>query len=206
MLCDALTSCCCCYCCPGKLSVICQQLDLPDSQQAAAVLLRYPYLACYSAAYLQQPQQQIEQLREESPLAPLKSKAREVLRAKPWLLTLGSSVSTDPQHSITGRLQLLDQLAELGPSWRDAVANWAASSSGDVAAVLAESEFVARVQWLLQQQPAAAAPVDGVGLYGLLLMRAARFERRYPGFLAQQQEQKEARGVAQSAAGQAAVE
>uniref|UniRef100_A0A383W8V6 Uncharacterized protein n=1 Tax=Tetradesmus obliquus TaxID=3088 RepID=A0A383W8V6_TETOB len=174
-----------------KLKVLQEQLALQDANAAAAVMRQHPYLASYSAAALQQPLQHLQQLDDSSPLADLKPKAAEVLRAKPWLLTLGGDAAAGPERSLAGRLQLLDQLAGISDSWRAAVSALAGSSAADVAAVVGSSGFVERVQWLLQQRPEQPPAKEEVGgLYGLVTMRLARFEMRYPGFVAQQKERQ----------------
>jgi hypothetical protein len=177
-------------CAADKLQVLQEQLGLQDNAAAAAVMRRHPYLASQSTAAVQQPLQQLHQLADSSPLKLLKSKAAEVLRAKPWLLTLGGAAAADgPQRSLAGRLQLLQQLAEISDGWRLAVEALAGSSAEDVAAVICDKDFVKRVQWLLQQQPAQPPAKEEVsGLYGLIMMRSARFEMRYPGFIEQQTE------------------
>jgi hypothetical protein len=186
---------------------------LESSTEAAAVLQRHPYLAGHSAAALQQPLQQLQQVADgvlstasaeealsgmqPSPVAGLRSKAVGVLRANPWLLTLSSEAAAGPQRSLAGRLQLLQQLAGISDSWREAVAALAGKPAGDVAAVIGHSNFVARLQWLLQQRPAqppakTADSSEVLGIYGLVTMRQARFEMRFPGFVAQQAEQQAA--------------
>jgi hypothetical protein len=128
----------------------------------------------------------------------LKSKEVEVLRAEPRLLAIGSDAAAGPHRSLAGRLQLLLQLAGISDSWRAAVAALAGQPAGDVAAVIGHREFVARLQWLLQQRPeqppaqAAAHGGGGLGLYSLVTMRQSRFEMRFPGFVAQQAEQQAA--------------
>jgi hypothetical protein len=222
---------CCCRttCLAGKLLVVQEQLGLESSQEAAAVLRRHLCLAAHSATALQQPLQQLQQAADgllpttsadasspraafsnaqsPSPLADLKSKAVEVLRAEPRLLTLGSNAAAGPQWSLAGRLQLLLQLAGISDSWRAAVAALAGQPAGDVAAVIGHREFVARLQWLLQQRPeeppaqAAEHGGEAFGVYSLVMMRQARFELRFPGFVAQLAEQQAAaqHAVAQQA-------
>jgi hypothetical protein len=162
-----------------------------------------PYLASFSAAVLQQPLQHLQQLADSSPLADLKSKAAEVLRAKPWLLTLGADAADGPDRSLAGRLQLLEQLAGISDGWRLAVTALAGSDAADVAAVVGHSGFVQRVQWLLQQRPdQPPAKEEVAGVYGLVMTRPARFEVRYPGFIAQQKERQAAAERAAAAAEQ----
>lgn len=152
---------------------------------------QHPYLASYSAAALQQPLQHLQQQDDSSPLVDLKPKAAEVLRAKPWLLTLGGDAAAGPERSLAGRLQLLEQLAGISDSWRAAVSALAGSSAADVADVVSSNGFVERVQWLLQQRPEQPPAKEEVaGLYGLVTMRQARFEMRFPGFVAQQKERQ----------------
>ncbi|KAF8056139.1 hypothetical protein HT031_006490 [Scenedesmus sp. PABB004] len=103
---------------------------------------------------------------------------------QPRLLALGGSDGGDgggdaEPRSLAGRLRQLEALAELGPGWRALVEAWAGGSAADAAATLGHPALPQRLAWLLAERPEAP---QGASLHALVVRRAARLTRVFPGF------------------------
>jgi hypothetical protein len=123
----------------------------------------------------------LQQIPDDSVLAPAKSQAGAVCLQHPQLLH--RRVSGKQEDSLEGRLQLLQDLAGKSPAWRARVAELVGEGGvSQLAAVLNHSNTWERLQQvllLLQQQQQQQEEEEAPAVMAVLNLPQPHFEQQY---------------------------
>lgn len=160
-----------------------------SAEAAVQLAKQHPQLLCSSTEALSRPVQVLQQLQDDSVLAPAKTHAVAVCLQQPRLLTLPGSGG----QSLEARLQLVQDVAGSSPAWQERVQELVVAADGDsqvqekLAAVLGHPMLVQRLIAVLQKQQTVVGRTQmdvAPELLPLLRMRADKFAEQFGGLAA----------------------